>query len=133
MAHGVGECGGGIIRGERAAATPIRTFSSGATRDTASGKPDYAGYLSPLVLQRFGRYMLQHQTQSDGTLRASDNWKRGIPKNAYMSSLWRHFLDVWLLHEEYPAATANLEDALCALLFNVQGYLHETLREEKNG
>lgn len=132
MAYEIGECGGTLIREDHK--PTLRLFPSGATRDTAQGKPDYAGYLSPLVVQRFGQYMLQHQTQSDGTQRASDNWKRGIPRKEYFSSLLRHFLDVWLLHEEYPAATKNLEDALCALFFNVQGYLHETLlnREEKD-
>src|SRR5690348_5131587 len=60
-----------------------RFFNAGATRDTAEGKPDYPGFLSPLVVKRFGEYMLKHQVQSDGTLRSSSNWKKGIPLEAY--------------------------------------------------
>ncbi len=103
----------------------MRTFLSGATRDTDADKPDYEGFLSPLVIERFGQYMTLHRTQADGTVRQSDNWQRGIPPDAYLKSAWRHFLDVWKAHRGYPAP--DPEDALCALLFNVQGMLHELL------
>lgn len=107
----------------------IRTFKTGATRDTAANKPDYRGYLSPLVLHRFGQYMLKHQVQSDGTLRASDNWKRGMPQEEYLSSGLRHILDVWLHLEHHPSlAREDVEEALCAALFNIQGLLHETIK-----
>lgn len=105
----------------------MRKFETGATRDTAEGKPDYMGYMSPLVVRRFGEYMLKHQTQADGALRSSDNWKKGIPLDAYMSSAGRHFVDWWLEHEGHESRE-GLEEALCALLFNVQGYLHELLK-----
>lgn len=107
----------------------VRTFDTGATRDTDDGKPDYEGFLSPLALREFGRYMHEHRVQSDGSLRASDNWQKGIPRDAYMQSMWRHLVDVWSLHRGYEATDPNvdLSDALCALLFNVQGYLHEYL------
>src|SRR3972149_6479395 len=74
----------------------IRTFSTGATRDTNQNKPDYEGFLSPLVIKRFGEYMSKHRVQSDGNLRDSDNWQKGIPKEEYMKSAWRHFMDWWL-------------------------------------
>lgn len=101
-----------------------RTFASGATRDTEEGKLDYEGFLSPLVLKRFAEYMHEHRVQSDGKLRASDNWKKGMPRDVYMKSLFRHFMDVWTQHRHEPTVS---EDALCAMLFNVQGYLHEVL------
>ena len=107
----------------------LRVFGSGATRDSDAGKLDYEGFLSPLVLQRFGRYMHQHRVLPDGTLRDSDNWQKGIPLKEYMKSLIRHARDVWALHRGFSGdATQDIEDALCGVLFNAQGYLHERLK-----
>ena len=87
------------------------------------------------------------------------NWQKGIPLNAYMKSGWRHFMDWWECHrgpQYWPdyrdcdhecedcnfidcdcadcfAIDSGLEDALCALLFNVMGYLHEILKEKFDG
>lgn len=108
----------------------VRKFSTGATRDTEEGKPDYEGFLSPLVIKRFGEYMNKHRTQSDGSLRDSDNWQKGMPKDTYIKSGFRHFMDWWLEHRGFKSRD-GVEDALCGLLFNVQGYLHEVLKEEK--
>ena len=108
-----------------------RSFDTGATRDTVEGKPDYEGFLSPLVIERFGQYMMKNQLQSDGTLRKSDNWQKGIPKDVYMKSGWRHFMDWWWFHRSEGViviVSDRLEEALCALLFNVSGYLHEHLK-----
>jgi len=107
-----------------------RTFATGATRDTEQDKPDYEGFLSPLVIVRFGKYMNKHRIQSDGTLRTSDNWQKGIPFEAYMKSGFRHFVDWWLEHRGHKSRD-GLEDALCGLLFNVQGYLHEILNQKR--
>lgn len=109
----------------------IRKFDTGATRDTDQGKHDPEGFLSPLVIERFNEYMHKHRKQADGNLRASDNWQKGIPKDAYMKSAWRHFLDWWKEHRGYESRE-GLQDALCALMFNVQGYLFEVLKEEHN-
>ena len=106
----------------------MRTFETGATRDSDDSKFDYEGFLSPLVLERFGRYMHQHRIQADGTLRNSDNWQKGIPPDAYMKSAWRHFVDWWCEHRYFTDYDV-IEEALCALLFNVQGYLHEILKQ----
>jgi hypothetical protein len=113
---------------------PIRTFESGATRDADHDKFDYEGFLSPLAIQAFGAYMHKHRIQPDGNLRPSDNWQKGIPRDAYMKSLWRHFLQVWLLHRGHKAHDedgnpVDMEEALCAVIFNAQGYLHETLKK----
>lgn len=106
----------------------IRTFPTGATRDAELGKPDYEGFLSPLVLKRFGEYMLTHQTRAEGGYRASDNWQLGIPIHEYLKSAFRHFMDVWLW-ARHPTLEreAKVDEALTALLFNVQGMLHERL------
>lgn len=107
----------------------MRTFDSGATRDDDEGKPDYEGFLSPLVIARYGEYMMKHQVQADGNLRSSDNWQKGIPKDAYVKSGWRHFLDWWSVHRGLPSRE-GIEEALCALMFNVMGYLHVVLTEK---
>lgn len=104
----------------------MRTFDTGATRDTADNKPDYEGFLSPLVIEAYGEYMLRHQVQADGTLRASDNWQRGIPQDAYIKSAFRHFVAWWSAHRRGEFA----KEELLALLFNVMGYLHESLKRE---
>ena len=105
----------------------MRQFETGATRDSDDGKLDYEGFLSPAVLEEFAKYMHKHRTQADGKPRSSDNWQKGMPKGAYMSSMWRHFMDVWKWHRGIPAEADQIE-ALMALLFNVQGYTLELLR-----
>lgn len=106
----------------------MRQFDSGATRDTDEGKLDYEGFLSPVVLERYAEYMDKHSIQADGKRRASDNWQKGIPRSAYMKSMWRHFFDVWKLHRQGEQADSlTMEEALCALLFNVMGYLRQEL------
>lgn len=108
--------------------TDIRTFESGATRDSDTEKFDIEGFLSYPVIMRYAEYMHKHRIQSDGQLRDSDNWQKGIPKDAYMKSMWRHFMDVWGNHRRYETRD-NMEEALCALLFNVLGYLHEETKQ----
>lgn len=106
----------------------MRIHKTGATRDEDSTKPDYEGFLSPLVIERYGQYMTKHRFQADGQIRDSDNWQKGMPKAWYMKSGWRHFMDWWMEHRNLPSRE-GLEDALCALLFNVMGYLHEHIKE----
>ncbi len=109
----------------------MRQFATGATRDQDMTKLDYHGFTSPLVKKRFGLYRTKHRIQSDGTVRASDNWKLGIPRNAYIKSADRHMED-WKLHHDGfgTEAVETLEDSLCALIFNAQGYLHSLLLEK---
>ena len=107
----------------------MRNFDTGATRDTDVGKPDYEGFLSPLVIERFGKYMDKHRHQADGKVRDSDNWQKGIPKDAYMKSGFRHFVDWWKEHRGISTKD-GIEEAICALMFNVMGYLHEYLKEQ---
>lgn len=105
----------------------MRQFSTGATRNSDENKYDYEGFLSPLVLERFAQYMHKHRVQADGKLRDSDNWQKGIPKEAYMKSGWRHFFSWWKSHRGLKTEE-DIEESLCALLFNIQGYLHEHLK-----
>lgn len=108
----------------------MRKFDTGATRDDDTDKPDYIGYLSPDVLKRYAAYMLKHQVQADGQRRASDNWKKGMGKAVFIRSAFRHVMDWWTEHEG-KGSRDGLEEAICALLFNAMGYLHEHLQEQE--
>jgi hypothetical protein len=108
----------------------LREFITGATRDTAKGKLEPYGFISPLALHAFSIYMDDHRKQSDGNLRDSDNWQKGFPRDSYRQSLARHFMDWWLVsrgHEPRFGGSDSEGDILCAILFNVQGLLHEKL------
>lgn len=118
----------------------VRTFGTGATRDLDANKLDYEGFLSPLVLKRYAEHMHKARKMPDGSMRDSDNWQLGIPKEAYMKSLWRHFYSVWSLHRgiqtyvqptHAPATPEDIETELCALLFNASGMLHEILKAKR--
>lgn len=104
----------------------MRKFETGATRDTDDNKYDYEAFLSPRVLESFAAYMHKNRFQADGTKRDGDNWQKGIPLDAYMKSLFRHFIDIWKAHRGLPAPA--IEESLNALLFNAMGMLHETLK-----
>lgn len=111
---------------------PMRTFESGATRDSSDDKPDFEGYFSPLVLERRAQYMQKHSVQNDGTHRDSDNWQKGMGLDVFMKSAWRHFFHWWQCHRGVSGETVmdsdeEIEDAICALMFNAEGYLHEHL------
>jgi hypothetical protein len=107
-----------------------RDFPTGAWRNPEDGKLDYEAFLNPAVLQRFAQYMDSQQ----GEGREADNWQLGIPVEAYMKSLYRHFMDVWLIHRGYEAPTgAGQAEALCAVLFNAMGMLLEVLKAEEQG
>jgi hypothetical protein len=109
----------------------IRRFETGATRDIDHGKLDYEGFLSPAVIERYAQYMHKHRIQPDGNLRDSDNWQKGIPLSAYIKSCWRHFMDWWKYHR--GDKSVDIEEVLCAVMFNAMGYLHETLKERNPG
>ena len=112
----------------------LRTFPTGATRDTADGKLEPWGFTSALVEKQFSKYMHEHRIQTDGTLRDSDNWKKGIPLKSYEHSLSRHVLDLKLILEGFPgeAREPDIRVVLCAIIFNAQGMLYEILRKEAN-
>jgi len=102
----------------------MRKFETGATRDADTNKFDYEGFLSPLALERFAQYMHKNRIQEDGSTRDSDDWQKGIPLDAYMKSGFRHFFDWWKQHRGLKSPE-DLEETLCAVIFNAQGYLHE--------
>lgn len=134
--------------------TTIQTLPSGATRSSANGKFDYEGFLHPAVLAIFANYMHKHRKQPDGSLRDSDNWQKGVGKNGTMKAMLRHMIDAWAIHrgflvykEPIPGGgekthyidyidkrpdtyvPVDIIDCLCGVLFNVNGYLLEEIRE----
>jgi hypothetical protein len=115
----------------------IRTFDTGATRDTENGKLDYEGFISPWAWERYGRYMNEHRKMADGSLRASDNWQHGFPREVLLKSLFRHFMAVWMDHRmlgidpeiwDEPGWQEAMENDLCGVLFNTQALLHQLTR-----
>jgi hypothetical protein len=114
---------------ELTASEVMRKFESGATRDTDNGKHDPEAFLSPLVIERYNEFMHLNRKQKDGTLRDGDNWQKGMPLTVYAKSMWRHFLDFWKCHRGLNyTAREDIETALCAIMFNAMGYLHEILK-----
>lgn len=109
--------------------TTIRTFNTGANRNSDENKLDFEGFLSPLVLKSYAEYMHKNTLLEDGTRRDSDNWQKGIPLDAYMKSMYRHFFDVWSRHRGLSTPEVQKQN-LCGLLFNVMGMLHELIKEE---
>lgn len=107
----------------------MREFPTGANRDTDTGKLDFDGFLSPLVVEEFAKYMHLHRHLPDGSTRSSDNWQKGIPIDEYMKSLWRHFFHVWKAHRGYERDDDALMAALMAVIFNASGYAHELLKK----
>jgi len=107
----------------------MRQFETGATRNLDADKLDFEGFLSPLALEEFAKYMHKNRVQADGNLRDSDNWQKGIPIDAYMSSMWRHFFDTWKRHRGLETHEDQISN-LCGLMFNVQGMLHELLKQK---
>jgi hypothetical protein len=72
------------------------------------------------------------------TTRSPDNWQKGIDIDTYADSGIRHMFEWWLIHRGHVARDEKgnvipLKDVLCAIMFNVMGYLFETLKNEANG
>ena len=111
-------------------------FVSGSTRSDDTGKLHFERALSPLVLERFVRYMYEHNVPAG---RHEDQWQLGIPMESYTASGWRHFFAWWKIQRGFQAFNEkgqpiDIEEALCGLMFNVQGFLHEFLkRKQKRG
>lgn len=107
----------------------IRKFETGATRNSDAGKYDYEGFLHPLVLEAYGAYMHVNRRLLDGTYRDSDNWQKGIPFNAYIKSLWRHFHDLWKAHRGLPPDEGELAASM-GILFNAMGFALERMKAD---
>ena len=115
----------------------MRTFNSGAVRDTSINKLDYEACLSQLVLKRYAEYVRSCRVQPDGNIRADDNWQKGFGLAVWMKSKWRHLMHTWTLYRTRAATITDkdgkvwdIEKSLCAELFNTHGMLHEILKRK---
>lgn len=105
----------------------ITEFTTGAIRDTGSGKEDYIETLSWLALRRYAKYMTDK-----ASVYGRGNWIKGIPEESYEMSALRH-LQKYIALKHYglskdEAEKAGLEpneDHLSAIIFNIQGLMHE--------
>lgn len=108
-----------------------RVFESGANRNSDNGKLDYSGFNAPIVDWAFAQYMHSHRKLEDGTLRDSDNWQKGIPRNELLKSLIRHVKDLELIEAGYTVYEngniLDVTDVLCGIRFNVNAMLLDTL------
>lgn len=107
----------------------MREFATGATRSSDAGKLDYEGFLDPLVLEAYAHYMDVNRTTEDGTQRSSDNWQKGIPKDQYGKSGYRHFIDFAKILRGHKVGDGEL-GAIGGILFNVMGWVHERIKED---
>jgi len=114
----------------------MRSFDTGATRDTAEGKLDFEGFLHPLFMEQFAKYMNMHRLQSDGKLRDSDNWQKGIPQDICMKSAFRHFFEMWKAHRAGAHCRRSYHDLMAGamgLMFNIQAYVLHDLQDDNKG
>jgi len=110
----------------------VRYFESGGYRDGDVDKLDMEGFLSPIVLEEYGKYMHHHRKQSDGKLRDSDNWQNHFGEKHFdvcMKSLWRHFLDLWKEHRGIKSRE-DIEFAMMGILFNVFAYADKYYKDK---
>ncbi len=87
-----------------------QSFSTGAVRDTAEGKPRI-DLVSPFAMERLGKWLEQ------GARKYSErNWEKGIPLNRTLASLHRHL-------NQYQQGDDS-EDHLAAIMCNAMFLLH---------
>lgn len=109
-----------------------RTFSTGSNRNSDEGKYDIEGFLSPLVMDEFYKYMHHHRRLADGTLRDADNWQKLFGEKHYdvcMKSLLRHVHDMWLEHRGYKSRD-GIEEAMMGIIFNAMAYAFKYYKEK---
>lgn len=113
----------------------VQKFDTGATRSLDVNRYDPEGFMSPIVIERYCEYMNKHRVQPDGSVRASDNWQKGIPQEKYLKGLWRHLLHLWTRFRGFQVqdrmASEGIEEDLCAIMFNTQGMLFEVLKDKR--
>ena len=96
----------------------VRTFESGAIRDSLEGKESYVESISWLTMKRYAQYMTKAASKY-----GRGNWIKGIPAESYEDSLIRH-IQKYLSNKYYGTEVEPEVDHLSAALFNLQGLIH---------
>lgn len=113
----------------------MRGGGKDSLRSNLEGKAELVKFLSPLVLKRYGEYMMKHQITEAGEKREGDDWKKSWDQDWWNDTLIdskiRHILDAWLIHDGYEfEARDDEEEALCAEIFGAMGRLHNILHKK---
>lgn len=103
----------------------VRSFTSGAIRDSEESKEDYTETISWTAFKRYAQYMTSKKKQYGG-----GNFKKGIPIDSYERSLIRH-LQKYMENKYEEGVVETDTDHLSAIVFNVFGIMHEQERERK--
>lgn len=104
----------------------ITSFTTGAIRDSQEGKPDLIETSSPIADWRYGIYMTGKKKKY-----GVGNFKKGIPKESYLTSLGRHWLKLRALEDcrIYGKPVEDWmephEDHAAAIRFNIDGIMNE--------
>lgn len=101
----------------------IRRFETGAVRGS-SGKFDFPEYLSAHLIFRFGEHMRKNAIKY-----GAGNWKKKIPEDEYFKSLCRHFFMLYIEKTEGIVLEPDT-DHLASLIFNIQGLIHEEIKDK---
>lgn len=97
----------------------MRTFKSGAIRDSEEEKEDYTETISWTAFKRYAKYMTACKKKY-----GAGNFKKGMPIDAYERSLLRHVQKY--MENKYEQGNVEVEsDHLSAIVFNVFGIMHE--------
>lgn len=98
--------------------TSLHVFDTGAKRVT-SGKEDYIESISWLALKRYAEYM-DKMAERYGR----GNWAKGIPIESYEGAIIRH-MQKYIAKKYYDIDIEPNVDHEAAILFNIQGLIHE--------
>lgn len=104
----------------------VRSFESGAIRDSEDSKEDYVETISWTAFRRYAQYMTSKKSQY-----GSGNFKKGIPIESYERSLVRH-LQKYMENKYEQGVVETDTDHLSAMVFNIFGILHEQERKVKD-
>jgi hypothetical protein len=107
-------------------APEVRKFTTGAIRDNDSDKEDYIETISWTAMKRFAKYMTGKKSKY-----GAGNFKKGITIESYEQSLVRH-LQKYLENKYEGGLVETNEDHLSAMIFNINGIIHEQERLIKN-
>lgn len=126
----------------------IRTFNTGANRNSDVGKVRYHGALSPLFVKGYGEYIEENSLLPDGTRRSNGNWQNlfGTPEEheeVCNESKYRHYEDYRLIKDGFlEQSRPYLEDGITNVidaklkslygdLFNTQAIIFKLLLEKQ--